>query len=71
LYLEKGLVPLASELTIQSPAGLETIPAENISRIELPGATNNRVLYTMIGAILDALTIAAFIKIGNLNLFSQ
>ena len=65
MYLEKGLVPLASELIIQSPAGLETIPAENVKKIELLGAGSGKVIYTILGISLDVLFIFMIRNVHN------
>jgi hypothetical protein len=53
--MEKGIVPLRSELLIQTTGGRQRIPGEKVVQITLPAKITNRVAYALIGLSLDAL----------------
>jgi hypothetical protein len=64
-YVDEGIVPLRSELLIQSSRGLQRISGEKVGMIRLPRPITGRITYTLIGFSIDVVMI---LFISNLDL---
>jgi hypothetical protein len=57
LYMDKGIVPLHSEMVVQSSAGRERIPLEKVRQMELPKPVSGRIFGALIGFSIDAIIV--------------
>jgi hypothetical protein len=56
-YMDVGIIPLWSEVQIESTNGRLNIPGENIQKIELPKTVVGRVALSLIGLAVDIVVI--------------
>ena len=56
-YMNRGIIPLRSELIIQSAGEIQKLPGENVIKVEFKKSNVNRVLGALIGLSADILVL--------------